>query len=88
MKVTGASLENGLLAVDLKRDVPEALKPRRIAIGGTASAIGQDKRAGSGRGPREGRLIEGRRPIAYREPGGHASGGSPFSCSHSHHQGG
>jgi molecular chaperone IbpA len=42
VKVTGASLENGLLAVDLKRDVPEALKPRRIAIGGTASAIGQD----------------------------------------------
>jgi molecular chaperone IbpA len=42
VKVTGASLENGLLAVDLKREVPEALKPRRIAIGGTRTAIGQD----------------------------------------------
>jgi molecular chaperone IbpA len=34
--VDGASLENGLLHVALKRVVPEALKPRRIAIGGTA----------------------------------------------------
>jgi molecular chaperone IbpA len=32
VKVTGASLENGLLTVDLKREVPEALKPRRIEI--------------------------------------------------------
>jgi molecular chaperone IbpA len=32
VKVTGASLENGLLTVDLVREVPEALKPRRIAI--------------------------------------------------------
>ena len=30
--VEGASLENGLLHVALKREVPEALKPRRIAI--------------------------------------------------------
>ena len=42
VKVTGASLENGLLTVDLKREVPEALKPRRIAIGGASTAIGQD----------------------------------------------
>jgi molecular chaperone IbpA len=32
VKVTGASLENGLLTVELKREVPEALKPRRIEI--------------------------------------------------------
>jgi molecular chaperone IbpA len=32
MKVTGAGLENGLLHIDLARDVPEALKPRTIAI--------------------------------------------------------
>ncbi|MBD8909331.1 Hsp20 family protein, partial [Methylorubrum zatmanii] len=31
VKVTGAALENGLLTVNLKREVPEALKPRRIA---------------------------------------------------------
>jgi len=32
VKVTGAGLENGLLTIDLKREVPEALKPRRIEI--------------------------------------------------------
>lgn len=30
--VTGASHENGMLHIDLTREVPEALKPRRIAI--------------------------------------------------------
>jgi molecular chaperone IbpA len=34
--VEGAQLENGLLHVALRREVPEALKPRRIAIAGTA----------------------------------------------------
>ena len=42
VRVTGASLDNGLLTVELKREVPEAFKPRRIAIGGTGTAIGQD----------------------------------------------
>jgi molecular chaperone IbpA len=32
--VTGASLENGLLHVDLVREVPESAKPRQIPIGG------------------------------------------------------
>ena len=31
--VTGARMDNGLLVVDLKRELPEALKPRRIEIG-------------------------------------------------------
>ena len=31
--VTGASLENGLLHVDLTRELPEAQKPRQIPIG-------------------------------------------------------
>lgn len=30
--VTGASLENGLLHIDLERKLPEALKPRQIPI--------------------------------------------------------
>jgi molecular chaperone IbpA len=34
--VTGASLENGLLHVDLVREIPEAQKPRKIEIGATA----------------------------------------------------
>jgi molecular chaperone IbpA len=32
--VQGASLENGLLHIDLVREVPEAMKPRTIAING------------------------------------------------------
>jgi molecular chaperone IbpA len=33
IKVVGAILENGMLHVDLAREVPEAAKPRKIAIG-------------------------------------------------------
>jgi molecular chaperone IbpA len=36
VEVVGASLKNGLLFVDLKRNIPEELKPRKIAI--TASS--------------------------------------------------
>ncbi len=35
VRVTGASNENGMLHIDLVREVPEALKPRQIAINGT-----------------------------------------------------
>ena len=41
--VDGADLQNGLLHVGLKRVVPEALKPRRITIGGAApKAVAND----------------------------------------------
>lgn len=40
--VAGAALEHGLLTVSLKREVPEALKPRRIAIGGGKAVVGLD----------------------------------------------
>lgn len=33
VKVTGAQLEHGLLTIALVREVPEALKPRKIEIG-------------------------------------------------------
>ena len=33
VQVKGASLENGLLHVDLVREIPEAKKPRQISIG-------------------------------------------------------
>ncbi|MGF1595068.1 MAG: Hsp20 family protein [Kiloniellaceae bacterium] len=36
IKVTGAKLENGLLSVELAREIPEAMKPRTIAINGGA----------------------------------------------------
>ena len=41
--VTGARMENGLLHVELKREVPEALKPRRIAIAGDTADKQADK---------------------------------------------
>lgn len=37
VQVVGASLENGLLHVDLVREIPEAQKPRQIPIGKVAS---------------------------------------------------
>jgi molecular chaperone IbpA len=36
VEVSGADVKNGLLSVDLKRVVPERLKPRIIQIGATA----------------------------------------------------
>jgi molecular chaperone IbpA len=37
VKVTGASLNNGLLNVDLQREIPEAMKPRQIPINGVVA---------------------------------------------------
>ncbi|OCX66775.1 heat-shock protein [Thioclava sp. SK-1] len=37
VKVLGASHEDGMLHINLVHEVPEALKPRRIEISGTAS---------------------------------------------------
>lgn len=44
--VTGADLQNGMLIIDLVRELPEALKPRQIAIGATArtGAAANDKK--------------------------------------------
>ncbi len=44
VKVTGATLEHGLLTVELKREVPEQLRPRRIEIGSSTGQkpAGQD----------------------------------------------
>ena len=36
--VQGARLENGLLHIDLVREIPEAMKPRRIPIGAAEAA--------------------------------------------------
>ncbi len=46
VQVKGASLENGLLHVDLVREIPEAMKPRQIPIGtGSAKIIDAKSRA-------------------------------------------
>ena len=43
VKVTNASLDNGLLTMELQREIPEALKPRRIEIASSGpKAVGQD----------------------------------------------
>jgi len=41
--VTEANLVNGLLSIALKRELPEALKPRRIEIGTTAQPLIEGK---------------------------------------------
>jgi len=51
VKVSGARMENGLLHVDLVREVPEAAKPRKIEIAGT-DATGQGT---------AGKVIEGKK---------------------------
>jgi molecular chaperone IbpA len=39
VKVNGASLENGLLHVDLVREIPEAMKPRAIPIASSSKLL-------------------------------------------------
>ena len=46
VQVGGASFEDGLLKIDLVREVPEAVKPRRITInGGTPKPTIEQKKA-------------------------------------------
>ena len=45
VEVTGASLDNGLLHIDLVREIPEAMKPRKIAIGGSKAKLVDAKAA-------------------------------------------
>lgn len=39
VEVTGAQLNNGLLTISLVREIPEAMKPRSIAINNTGNLI-------------------------------------------------
>ena len=41
VQVKGASFDNGLLTIELVREIPEAMKPRRITINGQAPAAVQ-----------------------------------------------
>ena len=45
VQVKGASLENGLLHVDLVREIPEAKKPRQIVINGQSQPKAVDQKA-------------------------------------------
>jgi molecular chaperone IbpA len=39
VKVTGAGFDNGMLTIDLVREVPEAYRPRKIAIDGVTNNV-------------------------------------------------
>ena len=39
IKVTGADYENGLLNIDLVREIPEHKKPRKVEIGSVAATV-------------------------------------------------
>lgn len=41
IRVSGAAHENGMLHIDLVREIPEALKPRRIEIAGARTLEGK-----------------------------------------------
>ena len=45
VKVEGATFENGLLQIKLVREIPEAMKPRRIPIGVAPGSQIEKKRA-------------------------------------------
>ena len=54
MKVVGASLDNGMLSVDVVHEVPETAKPRTIKIGGWDRASAGDGAKGGLIGPSKG----------------------------------
>lgn len=45
VQVAGASLVNGLLNIELKREIPEAMKPRKIAVNGSSANVKELKGA-------------------------------------------
>jgi len=53
VKVVGATIEHGLLTIDLTREIPEAMKPRRIQIRSGGQAQAPDVAS-------EGKLTDGR----------------------------
>ena len=46
VQVKGAAFDNGLLQIELVREVPEAVKPRRISIASPASNVRQRRQSG------------------------------------------
>ncbi|QJD89312.1 Hsp20 family protein [Duganella dendranthematis] len=44
VKVTGASFDNGMLTIELVREIPEALKPRKIIIDGGENVTSLEQR--------------------------------------------
>ena len=49
VKVTGAGLEDGFLHIELEREIPEALKPRKIEITSKPSLVAKAKKVIEGK---------------------------------------
>jgi molecular chaperone IbpA len=47
VKVAGAGLENGLLHIELQRELPERMKPRKIEIGSGEARVIENRESGS-----------------------------------------
>ena len=47
VQVRGAEMKDGLLTIELVREIPEEMKPRKIEIGGSAGQAITDQRAGN-----------------------------------------
>ncbi|MGE5564157.1 MAG: Hsp20 family protein [Bacillota bacterium] len=43
IQVRGADMKDGLLKIELKREIPEAMKPKKISIGGSQSQPQHDR---------------------------------------------
>jgi molecular chaperone IbpA len=56
IQVRGADIKDGLLSIELKREIPEAMKPRKIDIGGGAPK--HDRIADSGGKPASKQTVE------------------------------
>jgi molecular chaperone IbpA len=57
IQVRGADLKDGLLSIDLVREIPEAMKPRKISIGGSEGQPQHD-RIGDGKTPASKQTVE------------------------------
>ena len=62
IKVTGADLKDGLLSIELTREIPEAMKPRKIDIGGSE----QSSTIGSVRSDQEQKESSGQRRVTKK----------------------
>jgi len=51
IQVKGADMKDGLLSIELVREIPEAMKPKKIEIGGSSGTRPQHDRIGGGDTP-------------------------------------
>ena len=59
IQVRGADLKDGLLSIALRREIPEAMKPRKIDIGGSQQR-GEQGAIDSDRKPASGQTVDAR----------------------------